>query len=126
MKIFKKGEKVIALTNPLNSRSQPRVKGQLYTVLNVLYCSYCGIQFINICDKFTKAPKLECLCNAKVYHHGKMWTASEHFSRPEELSDELDKFLEEEKYEEACIIRDLIAVSIPGIEMKELVIIKNK
>jgi hypothetical protein len=122
MSKFKIGERVIALTDPLHPKSQPRVKGQLYTVLDVNYCFKCGVQAINITTISTPNPYYYCECGQdSIPNRNKYWTLSRFFAKPEELSDELDKCLEEENYEQACIIRDLLVISVPGIELKELV-----
>jgi len=122
MSKFKIGDRVIALTDPRDKRSQPRVKGQLYTVLDVNYCFKCGVQAINITTISTPNPYYYCECGQhNIPNQGKHWTLSRFFAKPEELSDELDKCLEEENYEQACIIRDLLVTSVPGIESRELV-----
>lgn len=114
---FKIGEKVIALTNPRDPNSQPRVKGQLYEVLDVLYCSKCGEQLINITTIQTHSPTFYCECGQRrIPNHNKYWTYSRFFAKPEELQSELDRAIEEENYEEAITIRDIL-----GEQVKELI-----
>lgn len=114
---FKIGEKVIALTNPRDERSQPRVKGQLYEILDVLFCFSCGVQLINITTIQTARPSVFCECGQHgIPNDNKYWTLSKFFAKPEELQSELDRAVEEENYEEAITIRDIL-----GEQVKELI-----
>ena len=45
---FQVNQKVIALNSPILPRSQPRIKGNIYTVTALSWCAGCGVNFINI------------------------------------------------------------------------------
>lgn len=76
---FKVGQKVVALSNPKNSNSQPRVKGKIYTVQDVMYCDKTGKQNINI-GFYTKIKLLNCsFCGGTHKTNGKCWTNIRHF-----------------------------------------------
>lgn len=107
-KRFKVGETVIALNNPSSELGQPRKKGQQYIVNAVIYCCSCGIQSINIGPKTRNGSLFSCGCGSKQPHWGLHWTVSEYFARPEELEAEMQSAVEEENYEHAAVLRDLI------------------
>lgn len=107
MKIFKPGDKVIALTNPKNAFSQPRVKGKIYTVEAIYFCSGCGNQMVNLGFK-TKNSKIFCgPCDNMQSSKGLCWTRSEHFSKVDDFEESLKEALENEDYEMASLLRDL-------------------
>lgn len=103
---FTIGERVIALSTTGTDKGQPRVKGILYTVKNVMYCSKCGIQAINIGELILpgQSHKVECYCGHVMLNEGLQWTASSQFAKIDYSS--LKHAVEEEDYELACIIRD--------------------
>lgn len=77
--MFKVGQKVVAITNPLNSGSQPRKKGEIYTVKDVRYCPKTGYQYINI-GCISQASFFKCSnCGSLHESFGKYWTRSKHF-----------------------------------------------
>ena len=111
MKRFKIGEDVVALTNPPTERCQPRVKGKVYKVLDVCYCSKCGVQKINIAGKTTtKTGMVYCACGYKHPDNGLWWTHSELFASPSELQAELEALEREEKYEECAELVKIMAM----------------
>lgn len=84
--MFRVGQRVVAITNPKNSLCQQRIKGQIYTVLDVMYCPKTGKQNIYI-GGYTKGSMdhLKCsYCGGIHDAYGKSWTRSDHF-RPLEL-----------------------------------------
>jgi hypothetical protein len=48
MKKFKIGDKVVALVGQIHPNAQPRIKGQIYTVIDIMFCSRDGHQLINL------------------------------------------------------------------------------
>lgn len=108
-KIFKPGETVIALTDPLNNQCQPRVKGNSYIVNSVLFCSKCGTQKINIGSPARgKTGTLKCNCGNKQDHEGLAWTNSEHFARPKDLDIEIAIAVKQENYELAADLHKIL------------------
>ncbi len=106
MKKFEIGDYVIALTNPRDESCQSRVKGNIYKVLELKYCSKCGIQSIHIGGK-TKIVTSNIgncgICGVE-YTQLMSFTRSELFSKVDE--DSLQEAVSEEEYELAAIIRD--------------------
>lgn len=110
-KRFKVGETVIALSDhPSGLKSQPRKKGHKYIVNAVSYCVGCGRQAINIGPTIPAKHNsfISCVCGSEQPHKGLHWTHSKHFARPEELESEMRSAVEEENYEHASVLRDLI------------------
>ena len=105
MKNFKKGDIVIALTNPLNKYCQSRIKGKSYTVNDVMYCCNCGIQAINIGVK-SYHILVSCKCGSSQSNKGLQWTNSIHFIKVDDLEFGIESALKEEDYELAIILRD--------------------
>lgn len=104
---FKIGEEVIALTHPVNEQCQPRVKGKIYIVKDIHYCSKCGQQSINI-GPMSKSPLIDCDCGVKNQLCGYLhFTFSKYFIRPQELQSQLEQAVEEENYEFAATLRDI-------------------
>lgn len=107
---FKVGEKVIALNScpETDTTRQPRVKGKIYEVKAVMYCSGCGSQKINIGYlSQTGAEKLRCDCNKRVDNEGLKWTNSIHFAKLDNLDKLIEEAVENEDYELAATLRDL-------------------
>jgi hypothetical protein len=100
------GDKVVALTNPLNNLCQNRVKGTVYTVLDYTYCSKCGIQSINI-GVFTTLEKSECSCGNISLSKGKYWTDSFHFANVDNIKEALSESIKTENYELSSLLRDI-------------------
>lgn len=92
---FKIGQKVIALTNPLNSFSQFRVKGKIYIVKDIMYCCKTGMQSINIGGK-ANSNRTRCECGELHENKGLGWTHSKYFASVEEKGEMMIEFLIEE------------------------------
>lgn len=105
---FKIGDKVIALTNPpLNEFVQERIKGHIYTVIDIRYCCKCGVQCINIGPKAV-ITIAECYCGCLYQTEGLKWTDSKFFVKVDEdsIEEELEIAIKNEDYELASIFRD--------------------
>ena len=107
---FKIGDRVVALTNPVNEYGQPRIKGQIYRVYAVVYCSGCGCQSINIGVK-SQRTKFNCGCGKHNQPNGGLWfTTSANFALVDEQT--LTEAVESENYELAEVIhRELKALT---------------
>lgn len=81
MNHFRVGEKVVALTNPGTSKSQPRKAGNVYRVMAVNYCVGCGQQRINI-GVASECSAIGCGCGSIQSSSGLHWTYSHLFTRP--------------------------------------------
>jgi hypothetical protein len=107
MNRFKIDEKVVALSSTpaaYINRCQPRVKDEVYAVIDSMFCPVCGIQLINVSDSPTQAEFVLCSCSqVKMNTKGVHWTDSKHFAPIDEA---LSHALEEENYEYACKLRD--------------------
>lgn len=101
---LKVGDRVIALTNPKNERCQSRVKGNLYIVQAVSYCSGCGKQRINIGQRTSSSSDVKCNCGTCQPSNGLFWTATRHFALLKEQT--LEQLIESEEFELACVVRD--------------------
>jgi hypothetical protein len=102
------GDKVIALnsTPPSDFLLQKRIKGKVYEILDVLYCSKCGIQSVNITTD-REEMDVECDCG-HIGSTEKCWTYSWLFTKPEELEGLLNEAVEEERYEDASELHKMI------------------
>lgn len=116
--IFKVGEKVIALTNPSSELGQPRKKGRLYKVNAVMYCSGCGNQVINIGVK-SNITSTKCGCNNSQPTNGLWWTNSQHFVRPEEISEAITHFAEKEEFEICGVLKKFEQENLVPVEKTE-------
>lgn len=107
---FNIGDAVIALTSPLNDLSQPRVRGKKYIVNDILYCSKCGRQSINICSIKSPFVNLECNCGNIQPADGLFFTDSKYFIKASEttIKEKIEECISEEDYEMCTILRDLI------------------
>lgn len=101
---FNIGDKVVALTNPLDSLCQHRVKYNIYTVQAISYCKGCGVQRINIGGSPRgNTDNGVCICKAINPHNGLGWTRYVHFAlvsdiaTDEELENELSEIFDHEK-----------------------------
>jgi hypothetical protein len=110
--IFQIGEKVISLTNAYDELSQPRIKGNLYLVKDILYCIKCGEQSINVGPKLNLDIFLDytdCKCGVdNLPCFGLHWTDSVNFIRPEHLEGLMLEKANEEDYESAAEIKEMI------------------
>lgn len=108
MKRFKIGDSVVALNNPMNSKSQPRVKGTVYKVVDIMYCSGCGVQVINIGESAQiNSGFVSCPCNTRTPNKGLAWTQSKYFAKVDDLADAIEAAVAEEDYETAALLRDI-------------------
>lgn len=110
MKRFKVGDKVIALTNPLSKASQPRIKGSIYEVKEVIFCSKCGEQVINLGFETQNIMFHHTECGNKQHTLGLYWTASKYFAKVDEFDEALEEAIQNEDYELACLLRDLKSI----------------
>jgi hypothetical protein len=106
MKTFNIGDKVIALTNSTNEFSQPRVKGKMYIVVNLMYCQKCGEQMISLGYK-SQWPSIVCKCDNLQNNDGLHYTLSSHFAKADDFDQEIEEAVKEENYELAALLRDL-------------------
>jgi hypothetical protein len=102
-------DKVVALNStPIEfaDRCQPRIKGDVYTVIDVMFCNTCGEQVVNVSDTATEREYLLCSCRRdKMPTKGMHWTVSAHFAPIDEM---LNHAVEIEDYEYACKLRDSV------------------
>lgn len=112
-KRFKIGDKVVSLTNPSSEGSQPRVKGKVYKVQAIQYCSGCGEQVINIGYRLpNNAMYSDCNCGKEVFNEGLFWTLSKYFARVDNLATAIEEAVQNEDYETAATLRDLNKVLV--------------
>jgi hypothetical protein len=106
---FKIGDEAIALSSA-SRPNQPRVKGKSYTVTDIQYCPKLGAQFINVnnINCGGSSGKLTCKCGTWHEARGLSWTYSINFVHPEDLESRMEDAVEEEDYELATVIRDVI------------------
>ena len=108
MKRFEIGDSVIALNNPMDYGSQFRVKGKVYKVVDIMYCSGCGIQVINIGESAKiNSGFVSCTCNTRTPNKGLSWTQSKYFAKVDDLADAIEAAVAEEDYETAAMLRDI-------------------
>lgn len=111
---FKIGQKVVALNSSADYRAQPRVKGNIYTVLDILYCSKCGIQTINITAYYTPpngviwSGNVRCRCGSVQPHQNKPWTASSFFAPLDNLEATIAELAEKEEYETCAMLQKIL------------------
>ena len=108
---FKVGDKVIALDTNAGEGKQPRTAGHSYTVADMKFCAKCGIQTISLAGSpvsFTGVSR--CSCDNRT-PTTKMWTFSKLFvlDDPTEIVRAIEEAVEEEDYELASILRDVLA-----------------
>lgn len=106
MKRFNIGDKVIALTDPRNELSQPRVKGKMYIVVSLMYCQKCGDQMISLGVKSVNG-RLLCDCGCAQENDGFFYTRSTNFAKVDEFDQEIAEAVSDENYELASLLRDL-------------------
>ena len=105
---FKIGQKVVALTNPMNNLCQPRIKGNVYIVLDVSYCSKCGVQSINITTNYTHHGEVLCGCGNNCPSQGKFWTDSILFAPLDNLEATIAELAEKEEYEVCAMLQKIL------------------
>ncbi len=106
---FKKGDKVISIKESLATSSQKRKRGEVFTVNEVAYCMSCGMQRINI-GKTVEQALIRCICGTTQSNQKLTWTASNGFALATDGSVQkaIIHCLEEEDYEKAAILRDIL------------------
>lgn len=109
MKRFEIGDKVVALVSSTHPFTQTRIKGNVYTVEDILYCTKCGIQVINIGQKCKgNTGLLECsICGDTSSNRNLGWTQSRYFAKVDDLSEAIEEAVAEEDYETAALLRDI-------------------
>lgn len=100
---FNIGDNVVALSSG-KCPSQPRTKGEIYTITNELYCSTTGDQLVNINNtkSCNKTLYIQCGCgkrHKKDSHYA--FTYATEFALLEDLDELVNMYVEEERYEEA-------------------------
>lgn len=109
--IFKVGEEVIALVTNTEDGCQHKYKGKLYKVLFVRYCGGCGEQLINIGGYSNgNSGYLTHCCGFRQASNNIPFTNSTLFIRPEHLEDLMIERVNEENYEGAAEIKEMIEV----------------
>jgi excinuclease UvrABC helicase subunit UvrB len=108
-KRFKIGDKVVALTGQINKTSQPRVKGKVYAIHAIQYCSGCGEQAINlgVQTPINGSDLSVCMCGKQSLNEGLHWTLSKFFAKVDDLESAMEEAVENEDYELAATLRDL-------------------
>lgn len=99
MKPFKIGDRAIALETKSHPE-QSMKKGKVYIVEDIMYCSGCGVQNINIgCKLRTQRAMLTCgSCRNKQIVNGLYYTMYTRFAHPEEASKTLiEEFIKEKE-----------------------------
>ena len=72
------GDKVIAISSNNHEKAQNRIKGNIYVVKDVIYCTKCGEQLVNIgIGSFRN--NFRCLCGNRQYNELKKWTYAKEF-----------------------------------------------
>lgn len=107
---FKIGQKVVALTNPPNFRSQIRIKGNIYSVIDAIYCIGCGCQMISIGGGSIEPTSeyMTCKCG-REFMVGKLhYTRSVHFAPLDNLEWFITEAVEKEDYETAQLLHDIL------------------
>lgn len=105
----KVGDKVVSLTTRTEFNGQPRVKGQVYEVLNTRFCTCCGEQTINIEPTLSGLTKSRCTCG-NITHTKLWWTRSTHFANLNNLEENIAEAVETEDYETAAMLDKFKAV----------------
>lgn len=105
---FKIGDNVISLKSQPTSQSQPRIKGHIYKVNDVMYCKSCGLQSISITTNHEERC-LECECGAEQHNNYHEWTHSKYFAlaNEESISLAIEEALNNDDYDTAILLRDL-------------------
>lgn len=106
MSKFSVGDKVVALSNQPTPNSQPRIKGKIYTVNAIMFCSTDGRQLINL-GLPSEHVVLLCSCGKKHPNDGLMWTFSKEFAKVDDVDEALENAVASEDYELAVVLRDI-------------------
>lgn len=95
----------------LNTPKDKSYWGNRYIVNAVKYCSECGVQTINVSGSVSSGVSdvtVQCGCGSSQPSKGLWWTNSRYFIRPIELTSKLRECVENEDYETASELRDII------------------
>ena len=108
---FSLGESVVALSSA-GKPNQVRTRGDVYSVTDIIYCSTTGEQLININNSQAcgKSGYMTCGCGKKHLVGDKAYTYSTKFvsNTPEAIQSRLEQALDDEDYDVAIVIRDVI------------------
>jgi len=100
------GDEVIALKSNVTNLQQYRIKGEKYIVKDIMYCSKCGLQMINI-GQTTNLLNVKCgECHHTSSTNFLMWTCSKLFIKVDNISEMLEEAIHNEDYELASLLRD--------------------
>jgi len=116
-KRFNIGDTVVSLNCNTDDSGQPRIRGKIYKVKDVLYCSSCGIQVINLGGDATKnSGMFKCTCEELKHNNGLSWTLSEQFeiAHADSLARSIEEAIDKEDYELGGTLRDSL-IEMGGI-----------
>lgn len=120
--VFKIGEKVISLYSNQQSDTQPRVRGKLYKVLDILYCCRCGAQSINVSGKIVNRADIDpsriimgC-CRTIQANTGLWWTISTAFIRPEDIEEAIEHFAKKDEFETCQVLKQFEEEQLVRVE----------
>ena len=99
MKKFKIGEEVVALSTQTGEGFQRRIKGAVYPVKRIIYCSKCGDQLINISDATPNSNYGVCPCGGVNEFNGSEYTNAKHFGKTGGIHAQIKEAEEAENYE---------------------------
>jgi hypothetical protein len=105
---FKVGEKVVALDTINDCRSQPIVKGEIYTVNAIRYCSGCGIQIINVMpNQHEISDYVRCVCGNRQPANNMHWSHYKRFAKIDNLEEVINNAISNEDYEFAGKLNEI-------------------
>jgi protein-arginine kinase activator protein McsA len=112
-KRFSVGQKVIALNDSKLKNHQPRIKGNIYVIKSVIYCHNCGAQYLNFGYKsnLDTSDFGKCACGAKTHAKGLFWSNSKNYAPLDDIEEILRTAVEEEDYELATLLRDIMELN---------------
>jgi hypothetical protein len=105
---FKIGDKIVSLVDGTETRVK---KGDRFNVLDIMYCSKCGTQIVDIGFKeATYLKSLKCLCHNinLINYNNTKWCDNKYFIHEDDLECELVEAVENEDYEFAQVLKDII------------------
>ncbi len=123
---FKVGQDVVALSNSKSDSNIKRVKGVVYNIKDVFFCNKCGVQYLNFGEVTSSKDGWCPLCNTPLGLQGKFWVINRHYAPLDEktLEEMLEKAVDDEDYELAASLRDMIK-SLKGKEKEEVITIED-
>jgi len=100
MSKFKVGDKVIALVTTLKPGfSQNLIKGKIYVIQKIKYCSECGEQSINIGEN-EERKSIRCKnCGSSFESKGYAYSSSKRFVLLDEIDELVEECINNEDYE---------------------------